>query len=60
MATLKIKNFTERRMEHGLPLGELDTEKFPQVLRGDHIIPEPKELRSGDVLELSTGAEHGQ
>lgn len=60
MTTLTIKKFAPGQVEHGLPLGELDTEKFPQVLRGDRIIEQPEELRSGDVMELSTEAEHGQ
>lgn len=29
-------------------------------LRGDRIIPAPEELKSGDLIELGTDAEHGQ
>lgn len=60
MAILVVKKFAQGQVEHGMPLGTLDTEAFSQVLRGDRILPEPEELRSGDVLELATEAEHGQ
>lgn len=60
MTTLTIKKFAPGQVEYGLPLGEMETESFPQVLRGDRIIEQPDELETGDALELGSGDEYCQ